>query len=70
MNDLKALSKLSPETINDIRLNAAIVRNLEPGAPLRRTDRLIELCNQALEQKDEYYFTAFDDLTENNPIGI
>ena len=62
------LSKLPENYIAKIRLLAANYRIAVEDTPFVYT--LIQDCNEALEKKDFKYFTGFEEIDENNPIGI
>ena len=58
---IETLSSLPIDVLNDIRLNAAIVRNLEPIRE-KRCAKLIEACNLALELKDAQRLSGMDTI--------
>lgn len=62
------LAKLPEAYIQRLRLMAAVYRNQIDDQSFV-TD-LIQDCNAALEKKDFKYFTGFEEIDENNPIGI
>ena len=69
MTIIETLSKLPHNRLDRYRLalNAVIV--MDPfGFP--ETVEMIQEINEALEIKDKDYFTMYEDITENNTLGV
>lgn len=69
MTTIETLSKLPHDRLEYYRFALNVAISLDPyGSP--KSAKMIQEINEALEMKDKDYFTMYEDITENNPIGI
>ena len=69
MKAKKVIASLAVNEIEELRLMiTSASHGLMP--PHSLCVKWVEICNQALEQKQTDYWTNYDDVTEQNPIGI
>jgi hypothetical protein len=69
MKAKKAIATLPVNEIQELRL---MLTSASHGlmVPAILCKKWVDICNEALEQKQADYWTNFDDVTEQNPIGI